>query len=93
MGSGLGLALVLFGSGITGIWTGAGSGYSGLGKAEIIGVDGAAGVGCSLGILTGTGAAASGGAGLGVGVGWVVVTGGGVTAVGVGAFVTTAVGG
>ena len=86
------LALFLFGSGITGIRTGAGSGYSGLGKAEIIGVDGAAcGVGFSLGIFTGTGEAATVGAGAGVG--WVVVAGGGVTAMGVGVFVTTAVGG
>lgn len=91
IGSGLGLALVLFGSGITGIWTGAGSGYSGLGKAEIIGVDGACEAGFSLGTFTGEGEAATVGAGLGVG--WVVVTGGGVTAMGVGAGVTTAVGG
>ena len=85
MGSGLGLALVLFGSGITGIWTGVGSGYSGLGKAEIICVDGA------LGLFTGTGETATVGAGICVG--WVVVTGGGVTDVGVGVGVTTAVGG
>lgn len=91
IGSGLGLAFVLFGSGITGISTGAGSGYSGFGKAEIIGVDGAAaGVGFSLGIFTGAGEDA---AGAGVGVGWVVVTGGGVADVGVGVGVTTAVGG
>ena len=88
----MGLAAILFGSGITGIWTGAGSGYSDLGKAAIIGVDGAAfGVGCSLGIFTGTGEAATVGAGTGVG--WVGVTGGGVTDVGVGVGVTTAVGG
>ncbi len=84
--------MVRFGSGITGIWTGAGSGYSGLGKAEIIGVDGAAGgIGFSGGTFTGTGEAAT--VGVGAGVGWVVVTGGGVTAMGMGVGVTTAVGG
>jgi hypothetical protein len=91
LGSGFGLALVLFGSGITGIWIGAGSGYRGLGRAEIIGVEAAAGVGCSLGLFTGAGEAAT--FGEGIGVGWVVMTGGGVTAVGVGVGVTTAVGG
>ena len=54
IGSVLEFALVLTGSGVTGIGTGVGSGYRALGKAEIFGVKGA-GVGLMGGTFTGTG--------------------------------------
>lgn len=89
IGSVLEFALVLTGSGVTGIATGVGSGYRALGMAAICGVKGAGVVGWMVGIFTGAGDT-GGDAG---GVGW-LATGVGVSiGVGVGVGVTIAIGG